>query len=71
MTAAFSLGLARQALAKAVDYAKSRTVWDTPIGAHQGLAHPLAVCAIEIELARLMTQKAYHLYDAGDDLAAA
>ncbi|MFF1874644.1 acyl-CoA dehydrogenase family protein [Kitasatospora herbaricolor] len=70
MTAAFSLGLARQALAKAVDYAKSRTVWDTPIGAHQGLAHPLAVCAIEIELARLMTQKAGHLYDAGDDLAA-
>ncbi|MFE2916391.1 acyl-CoA dehydrogenase family protein [Kitasatospora indigofera] len=70
MTAAFSLGLARQALAKAVDYARSRTVWDTPIGAHQGLAHPLAVCAIEIELARLMTQKAGHLYDMGDDLAA-
>ncbi|MET9612323.1 acyl-CoA dehydrogenase family protein [Kitasatospora indigofera] len=70
MTAAFSLGLARQALAKAVDYARSRTVWDTPIGAHQGLAHPLAVCAIEIELARLMTQKAGHLYDTGDDLAA-
>ncbi|MFD7985801.1 acyl-CoA dehydrogenase family protein [Kitasatospora indigofera] len=70
MTAAFSLGLARQALAKAVDYARSRTVWDTPIGAHQGLAHPLAVCAIEIELARLMTQKAGHLYDLGDDLAA-
>ncbi|MFI6445981.1 acyl-CoA dehydrogenase family protein [Kitasatospora sp. NPDC050543] len=70
MTAAFSLGLARQALGKAVDYAKTRTVWDTPIGAHQGLAHPLAQCAIEIELARLMTQKAAHLYDAGDDLGA-
>ena len=70
MTAAFSLGLARQALDRAVDYARARTVWDTPIGAHQGLAHPLARCAIEIELARLMTQKAGHLYDEGDDAAA-
>ncbi|GAA2156559.1 acyl-CoA dehydrogenase [Kitasatospora kazusensis] len=70
MTAAFSLGIARQALATAVEYAKTRKVWDTPIGAHQGLAHPLAQCAIEVELARLMMQKAAHLYDAGDDVAA-
>ncbi|MFJ6621819.1 acyl-CoA dehydrogenase family protein [Kitasatospora sp. NPDC091335] len=70
LTAAFSLGLARQALGKAVEYAKTRTVWSTPIGAHQGLSHPLAQCAVEIELARLMTQKAGLLYDAGEDLAA-
>ncbi|MBV6701041.1 acyl-CoA dehydrogenase family protein [Kitasatospora aureofaciens] len=70
LTAAFSLGLARQALGKAVEYARTRTVWSTPIGAHQGLAHPLAQCAVEIELARLMTQKAGLLYDAGEDLAA-
>ncbi|WP_327065481.1 acyl-CoA dehydrogenase family protein [Kitasatospora sp. NBC_01250] len=70
MTAAFSLGVARQALNTAVEYAKGRTVWDTPIGAHQGLAHPLAQCAIEVELARLMMRKAAHLYDAGDDAAA-
>ena len=38
-----------------------------PIGAHQGLAHPLAKIAIEIELARLMTQKAAALYDSGRD----
>ncbi|MFI2607638.1 acyl-CoA dehydrogenase family protein [Kitasatospora sp. NPDC018619] len=70
LTAAFSLGLARQALGKAVEYARTRTVWSTPIGAHQGLAHPLARCAVEVELARLMTQKAGLLYDAGEDLAA-
>jgi len=70
MTAAFTLGVARHALATAVDYAKTRTVWDTPIGAHQGIAHPLAQCTIEVELARLMMQKAAHLYDLGDDLAA-
>ncbi|MEV0193445.1 acyl-CoA dehydrogenase [Kitasatospora purpeofusca] len=70
MTAAFSLGLARQALGKAVEYARTRVVWSTPIGAHQGLAHPLAQCAVEIELARLMTQKAALLYDGGEDAAA-
>ncbi|WP_043911989.1 acyl-CoA dehydrogenase family protein [Kitasatospora griseola] len=70
MTAAFTLGIARYALDTAVGYARTRTVWDRPIGAHQGIAHPLAQCAIEVELARLMTQKAAHLYDAGDDLGA-
>jgi alkylation response protein AidB-like acyl-CoA dehydrogenase len=46
-------------------------VWDRPIGAHQGLAHPLAACAIEIELARLMTQKAAWLIDTGRDAGSA
>jgi len=70
MAAAFSLGIARYALGRAVDYAKTRTVFKQPIGAHQGIAHPLAQCAIELELARLMTQKAAWLYDSGDDMAA-
>jgi alkylation response protein AidB-like acyl-CoA dehydrogenase len=67
MAASFSTGIARFAMDKATDYARSRQVWDTPIGAHQGIAHPLAQCAIQIELARLMTQKAAALYDAGLD----
>jgi alkylation response protein AidB-like acyl-CoA dehydrogenase len=70
MAASFSLGIARHALGRATDYARTRSVWGTPIGAHQGVAHPLAQCAIQIELARLMTQKAAALYDAGEDRAA-
>jgi alkylation response protein AidB-like acyl-CoA dehydrogenase len=70
MTAAFSLGMGRYALATAVDYARTRQVWQTPIGAHQAIAHPLAQAHIELELARLMTQKAAFLYDAGEDMAA-
>ncbi|MDJ0344299.1 acyl-CoA dehydrogenase family protein [Streptomyces sp. H10-C2] len=70
MTAAFSLGMGRFALDKAVEYAKSRQVWQSPIGAHQAIAHPLAVAHIELELARLMMQKAAYLYDAGDDMGA-
>jgi alkylation response protein AidB-like acyl-CoA dehydrogenase len=70
MAASFSTGLARFALDKAVAYVKEREVFGAPIGSHQGLAHPLAQSKIEIELARLMTQKAAALYDAGDDAAA-
>ncbi|MCT4357756.1 acyl-CoA dehydrogenase [Streptomyces sp. Je 1-79] len=70
MTAAFAIGMGRYALAQAVTYAKERTVWKAPIGAHQAIAHPLAQAHIELELARLMMQKAAQLYDAGDDVGA-
>ncbi|MCM1942886.1 acyl-CoA/acyl-ACP dehydrogenase [Streptomyces sp. G3] len=70
MTAAFGIGMGRYALSRALDYARERTVWKTPIGAHQAIAHPLAQAHIELELARLMMQKAAHLYDAGDDIGA-
>ena len=70
MAASFSTGLARYALDKASSYVKERNVFGAPIGSHQGLAHPLAQSKIEIELARLMTQKASALYDLGDDAGA-
>ncbi|MFD7081062.1 acyl-CoA dehydrogenase family protein [Streptomyces sp. NPDC059918] len=70
MTAAFAIGMGRHALAKAVDYAKTRQVWKEAIGTHQAIAHPLAAAHIDLELARLMMQKAAHLYDAGDDMGA-
>ncbi|PQP51332.1 acyl-CoA dehydrogenase family protein, partial [Mycolicibacterium austroafricanum] len=47
-------------------YARERKVWDVPIGAHQGLSHPLAHAKIQLELARLMTQRAASLHDADD-----
>ncbi|MFC8387401.1 acyl-CoA dehydrogenase family protein [Streptomyces sp. NPDC057238] len=70
MTAAFAIGMGRYALARAVEYARERTVWNAPIGSHQAIAHPLAQAHIDLELARLMMQKAAHLYDAGDDMGA-
>ncbi len=70
MTAAFAIGMGRYALAQAITYARERTVWKTPIGAHQAIAHPLAQAHIDLELARLMMQKAALLYDAGDDVGA-
>jgi alkylation response protein AidB-like acyl-CoA dehydrogenase len=71
MGAASAVGTGRFAIDKAVDYVKTRKVWSTPIGAHQGISHPLAQNYIEIELAKLMMQKAATLYDSGDDVGAA
>ena len=65
MGAAVALGGARRALEMAAQYARERVVWNAPIGTHQGISHPLAQAKIEFELARLMTQKAAALYDAG------
>jgi alkylation response protein AidB-like acyl-CoA dehydrogenase len=65
MAAALENGIGRYALDKAAAYARERQVWSTPIGAHQGVSHPLAKAKIEVELARLMTQKAAWLHDNG------
>ena len=70
MAAAGSVGMGRYALDKAVGYAKERNVWGVPIGAHQGLSHPLAKAKVELDLAKLMMQKAASLYDSGDDMGA-
>jgi alkylation response protein AidB-like acyl-CoA dehydrogenase len=70
MASALSIGTARYALDKAVAYANERAVWGAPIGSHQGLAHPLAAAKVEVELAKLMMQKAATLYDSGNDMGA-
>lgn len=70
MTAAFGIGMGRFALSKAVEYARTRQVWKAPIGSHQAIAHPLAAAHIDLELSRLMMQKAARLYDDGDDVGA-
>jgi alkylation response protein AidB-like acyl-CoA dehydrogenase len=58
-------GVGRYAIAKAADYARERQVWSTPIGAHQGIAHPLAEAHIAVELSRLATMRSAELFDAG------
>ncbi len=64
---AMATGVGRYALGKAVEYAKIRTVFNTPIGAHQGLAHPMAVAKTRLELASLMAHKAAEIFDEGGD----
>ena len=63
--ASINNGISRFALEKGAQYASERVVWKTPIGAHQGIAHPLAKAYIAVQQARLMTARAAQLYDAG------
>lgn len=58
-------GLGRYAMAKAVEYANDRVVFDRPIGAYQALQHPLARAKTEVEMASLMARKAAWLFDNG------
>jgi alkylation response protein AidB-like acyl-CoA dehydrogenase len=67
--AAINNGISRFALSQAAQYAKDRSVWKTPIGAHQGVAHPLAECYINVQAARLLNARAAQLCDAGEDAA--
>jgi alkylation response protein AidB-like acyl-CoA dehydrogenase len=68
--AAMGLGTGRYAMSRAASYVSSRSVWGRPIGAHQGVAHPLAHAQIQIELAKLAVYRAASLYDEGRDLEA-
>jgi alkylation response protein AidB-like acyl-CoA dehydrogenase len=57
-------GMAEQAITMAVNYAKERRVFkDTPIGAYQGVQHPLAEAKIHLEASRLMTYRAAWAFD--------
>jgi alkylation response protein AidB-like acyl-CoA dehydrogenase len=58
-------GIGRYAIDKAAAYAKERQVWSTPIGAHQGVSHPLAEAHIAVELSRMATARSAELFDAG------
>ena len=63
--AAINNGISRFAIEKGAQQAKDRSVWSVPIGAHQGIAHPLAKAYIAVQQARLMTARAAALSDAG------
>jgi alkylation response protein AidB-like acyl-CoA dehydrogenase len=69
--AAMNNGVSCYAIDKAIEYANNRQVWNQPIGAHQGVAHPLAEVTIAVQQARMMAMRAAELCDAGLDAAEA
>jgi acyl-CoA dehydrogenase len=57
------IGLGRCALERAVDYASEREVFDQPIGAHQGVQHPIADAWTKLEASELLLRKACWMMD--------
>jgi len=60
-----AVGLGQGALARAAQYARERVVFGRPIGANQGIQHPLAENWAYLESAFWMILRAADLYDAG------
>jgi acyl-CoA dehydrogenase len=65
LIAAEAVGLGKLALSRAADYAKTRIVFNRPIGKNQAIQHPLAKNWMELEAAWLMTLSAAWQYDKG------
>jgi alkylation response protein AidB-like acyl-CoA dehydrogenase len=63
--AALGVGIARHVLEVASRYSVDRQIWSAPMGALQGVSHPLAKAKIETELAALMTRQAAWQHDHG------
>jgi acyl-CoA dehydrogenase len=60
-----AIGIGQDALRRAVEYARTRVVFDRPIGQNQGIQHPLAERWMYLESAYQMAAKAGWLYDNG------
>jgi acyl-CoA dehydrogenase len=65
LIAAEAVGLGRLALQRAAQYARTRVVFDRPIGMNQAIQHPLAKNWVELEAAWLMVMSAAWQYDRG------
>jgi acyl-CoA dehydrogenase len=63
--AAMCVGAGRLALSNAIEYARNRIVFGSPIGANQGIQFPLAEVKSELDVSELMTHKAAWLIDHG------
>jgi acyl-CoA dehydrogenase len=63
LIAAEAVGLGHCALSRASGYAKTRIVFNRPIGQNQAIQHPLARNWMELEAAWLMTMSAAWQYD--------
>ena len=66
LVAAEAVAIGRDAIRRAAEYAKERTVFERPIGQNQAIQHPLAISWSELDAAWLTAMKAAWLYDKGD-----
>ncbi len=65
-----AIGIGRDALQRAANYARERVVFGRPIGQNQGIQHPLAESWTYLESAYWMCMRAAYLYDHGLPCAA-
>ncbi len=64
------IGDARWFVETACNYVRDRKVFGRPIGQNQGVQFPIARSYAQAEAAKLMVEKAFNLYDAGENCGA-
>jgi acyl-CoA dehydrogenase len=64
------VGDAKWFIDKAVDYARTRVVFDRPLGQNQGVQFPIAKAYAQLRAAELMVREAASLFDQGADCGA-
>jgi alkylation response protein AidB-like acyl-CoA dehydrogenase len=70
LTAVTAIGWGESVLEKAIEHAKTRAVFEDPIGSYQAIQHPMVRAKTELELAKLAIARAVSAYDKRDaDLA--
>ncbi|MUV85746.1 acyl-CoA dehydrogenase [Natronomonas sp. CBA1123] len=62
-----AIGVGKCAINRSVDYANEREVFDQPIGAHQGIQHPIADSWAKLQSAGLLVRKAAWMVDNESD----
>lgn len=70
LVASEAIGVGRDALRRAANYARERVVFGRPIGQNQGIQHPLAESWAYLESAYWMVLRAGWLYDSGKSCGA-
>ncbi|MFB1062675.1 acyl-CoA dehydrogenase family protein [Natrinema sp. H-ect4] len=69
--AANAIGSGKCALKRAIEYAKTREVFGSPIGSHQAIQHPIADKWSKLEAAEMLVKKGAWTVDNGGDAGAA
>jgi acyl-CoA dehydrogenase len=68
LLSAVAIGMARWAIEASVRYANDRVVFDRPIGANQGVQHPIAEAYIRLVAAAELLDDTLAAYDRKDDV---
>ena len=67
MMAAASIGWGENVLEMAVEYAKTRVIYEEPIGSYQAVQHPMVRAKTDLEMAKLVLERAAIALDGGEN----
>lgn len=67
LMAANAVGWGDRIIDKAVAYANSRIIYDEPIASYQAIQHPMVLARTEVEMAKLLLERAAEFFETSTD----